>query len=231
MGGALLAADLLERPAWLQRLRAQPAAKRNWALLLPRTFRLVGFNVFFLGALGIAHAFYSAQSPLPAGVLRPGLPSLPGWSLEVALLILTFEVLFYYSHRWLHSKAMYARVHKVHHEWKAPTAIAASYAHPLEHMVSNVLPGVVGATLWRVHYVSLLFFALQGLVATLWAHSGYEHPQGSGVHDRHHQYFDGNYGHLGILDWLHGTSVGPGQKGYRKAGGPTQTHLEQQKAA
>ena len=54
-------------------------------------------------------------------------------------------------------------------------------------------------------------------LSTLWAHSGYEHPKDSSAHDRHHNYFDGNYGHLGLLDWLHGTSVGPGGKwNYRK---------------
>jgi len=227
MGGTLLATDLLQRPKWLQSLRVQPNAKRDWVAMLPRTFRLVGFNIYLLGMLSVAHAVIAGTNALPKTALRPGLPSLRVWCFEVALMMLSFEALFYYSHRLLHSRPFYARIHKIHHEWKAPTAIAAAYAHPIEHLVSNVLPGFVGALVCRVHFVSLLYFSVQGTAATLWAHSGYEAPKGSGVHDRHHQYFDGNYGHLGLLDWFHGTEVGPGQTGYRKKGGPTRTHLDE----
>lgn len=111
------------------------------------------------------------------------------------------------------------RIHKIHHEWKAPTAIAAAYSHPLENLMSNILPSAIAAWVFQLHFVSVLFFSVQGLVSTLWAHSGYEVPKDSSAHDRHHHYFEGNYGHLGILDYLHGTAVGPGQTGYKKAKG------------
>ena len=66
--------------------------------------------------------------------------------------------------------------------------------------------------LWRPHYLSFYFFACQGLIATLLAHSGYELHAGASAHDLHHKYFTGNFGHLGILDWLHGTEVKIGMR-------------------
>ena len=74
----------------------------------------------------------------------------------------TYEGVFYYSHRLLHAKPFYARINKTHHEWKAPTAIAAAYAHPIEHLLSNVLPSLSlffstsGTSFWK--WVALYFF-------------------------------------------------------------------------
>ena len=39
--------------------------------------------------------------------------------------------------RLFHTPALYKHIHKKHHEWIAPISIAASYAHPLEHLVSE----------------------------------------------------------------------------------------------
>ena len=210
VGGAFLAADLLAAPRWLQRLRAQPKAQRDWRRLLPRTLALVGFNVY---VLSLPILLWPEAAQLPDGVFT-ALPSL--WRLwrDVTLIQLTWEAGFYYSHRILHSKRLYKTIHKIHHQWTAPTAIAAAYAHPLEHLVGLLLPVAVAITVFRPHYLAIVGFALDGIVATLWNHSGYEVPSGTCVHDRHHKYFDGNYGHLGILDWLHGTAVdAPAPKG------------------
>lgn len=87
----------------------------------------------------------------------------------------------------------------------SPTPVR--YAHPLEHAVSNVGPGFMGALLLRPHFLTFVAYSWIGLVSTLCAHSGYELVPGSNCHDKHHQYFDRDYGHLGILDWLHGTHV------------------------
>ena len=42
------------------------------------------------------------------------------------------EVGFFYSHYLLHHPKLYAPIHKIHHEFKATTGMAALYAHPIE---------------------------------------------------------------------------------------------------
>jgi hypothetical protein len=42
------------------------------------------------------------------------------------------DVLFFYGHYASHWPPLYQRVHKQHHEFKAPFAFAAAYAHPIE---------------------------------------------------------------------------------------------------
>ena len=202
VGGAFLAADLLIAPRWLQRLRAQPKAQRDWRRLLPRTLALVGFNVY---VLSLPILLWPEAAQLPDGVFT-ALPSL--WRLwrDVSLIQLTWEAGFFHTHRALHKWA-YKSIHKIHHQWQAPTAIAAAYSHPLEHLMGNLVPVFVAVAAFHPHYLAIVGFALDGILSTLYNHSGYEYPAGSSAHDRHHKFFEGNYGHLGIFDWLHGTAV------------------------
>ncbi|KAH7968500.1 hypothetical protein HPB52_009043 [Rhipicephalus sanguineus] len=135
------------------------------------------------------------------------LPPLSRAVAHFACFVAIEEVLFYYSHRLLHHRLLYQRFHKKHHEWTAPVAITAVYCTPLEHLLSNVLPVVVGPALLgshlSVHWLWAVLTAPYGVIV----HSGYHLPllPSPQMHDFHHLMFRGNYGILGILDWLHGT--------------------------
>lgn len=121
---------------------------------------------------------------------------------------------FYYLHRLFHHPLLYARVHKVHHEWKAPTALAAAYAHPLEEIVVNACPGLVGPLVMGPHVLSFTAYMVFGLTITSFAHSGYSFPFANWLHldakyhDYHHKTFNCNYG-FWWLDWLNGTLKTP----------------------
>ena len=68
------------------------------------------------------------------------LPSFERFCFDIAVYLVVEEVLFYYIHRLMHTPLLYGRIHKVHHAWTAPIAIATNYCHPLEHLLANLLP-------------------------------------------------------------------------------------------
>jgi len=102
------------------------------------------------------------------------LPSFLELSSDSFLFMMIYEVLFHTSHRILHFPIFYKYIHKLHHEWNAPVSIAAAYAHPVENLVSNVLPAFAFLYIRKPHIVSLNLFVAQGLAQTLIEHCGFE---------------------------------------------------------
>ncbi|EJD51123.1 sterol desaturase [Auricularia subglabra TFB-10046 SS5] len=136
----------------------------------------------------------------------PKLPTL--WELTRDMVVCTLlrEVLFYYAHRAFHHRAFYARFHKPHHRFTAPIAFASQYAHPVEHYIANYLPTALPPQLLRVHVVSWWVYLAAQYIETTAIHSGYDVFSGlARMHDLHHEKSTGNFGTLGILDWIHGT--------------------------
>lgn len=118
---------------------------------------------------------------------------------------LIVDVWFYITHRALHSKLLYSRIHKLHHRFKAPTAVAAMYAHPVEYAVGNLGGVAAGIILTNCHPLTAFTWTGFGVVSSTFGHSGYSF-FGAKKHDLHHQYFTCNYGVGGGMDWLFGTS-------------------------
>ncbi|OCT88310.1 hypothetical protein XELAEV_18016944mg [Xenopus laevis] len=137
----------------------------------------------------------------------PELPTFHWVLLELSVFALVEEILFYYSHRLVHHPLLYKRIHKKHHEWTAPVGVVCLYAHPLEHIFSNMLPSMVGPMIMGSHVATtMLWFAL-ALITTTISHCGYHLPflPSPEFHDFHHLKFNQCYGVLGVLDHLHGT--------------------------
>lgn len=116
------------------------------------------------------------------------------------------EVWFYTTHYLLHQPPFYSLIHKIHHRFKAPIAVASMYAHPVEFIVGNLLGVVLGPMVTKCHPLTSYVWIHNALMSTGGSHSGYKMFYAD-YHDAHHQYFDynfgiGNFGSVIFLDYL-----------------------------
>jgi len=128
---------------------------------------------------------------------------------EFAVFMLVEEVGFFYSHKLAHHRKLYKYIHKRHHEWTAPVGLTALYAHPIEHVVSNMLPVSLGPILCGSHLTTAWLWTMIAIATSINSHSGYHFPffPSPEAHDFHHLKFNQCFGVMGILDYLHGTDA------------------------
>ena len=175
----------------------------------------------WLQAVGLSLAnmlLFSWASAVPVwqlhkhGPLRGGAPvARPEdelrWGAELAnflVHVIVIDVWFYWTHRVLHWGPLYKHIHKLHHRFKAPTAVACMYAHPLEFCFGNAMGMQLGPALTNCHPYAAAFWMSFGLISTSMSHSGYR-AFGAADHDAHHEFFDYNFGAGGAMDYLFGT--------------------------
>ena len=79
----------------------------------------------------------------------------------------------------------------MHHDWKAPCAMATFYCHPLEQVVVNQGGLLLGPALVGAHLSTAWLFWTVGIVSTMLAHSGYHFPflPSPQSHDYHHHMY------------------------------------------
>ncbi|XP_058853241.1 fatty acid hydroxylase domain-containing protein 2-like [Acipenser ruthenus] len=204
----LMLADATGVPAFITRYRIQ--RDRNNPVepaKLWQAVRTVLFNQFCLSVPMVMLMYPIMQwRGNPCG---PELPTFHWALLEIAIFGLMEEIMFYYSHRLFHHPALYKHFHKVHHEWTAPIGVVALYAHPVEHVLSNMLPPMLGPMLMGSHVATTTLWFCVALVITSISHCGYHLPflPSPEFHDFHHLKFNQCYGVLGVLDRLHGTDT------------------------
>ncbi|KAL2793865.1 putative C-4 methylsterol oxidase [Aspergillus keveii] len=191
-------------PCFSQRHKLQPAPKQPTRNDIQECLRVVLQNQLLTSALHVS--LLLLQQSKPGYKITLALPSLPELTRDIILSLFLREALFYYSHRLLHSRYLYSRIHKQHHRFTAPIALAAQYAHPLEQIFANALPISLPPQLLGSHIVTFWLFLGYELINTATVHSGYDFLGGKArMHDAHHEKFNLNYGSIGLLDWAHGT--------------------------
>jgi len=209
MGSLFTFVDVTGRPKFMLKYKVQENVKGyplSWEQLKDLVIVVVQNQLLVLLLLiGTTQLQMIRGTGAAVGVNE--LPSM--WKLIGSLLFcqLVREVAFYYSHRLLHHPTFYKWIHKKHHTWTSPVAIAAAYCHPLEHIVSNILPIGLGPIFLRSHLVVLWIYSIYATTETLTVHSGFHLPllKSPEFHDFHHLKFNYNYGVFGLMDWLHGT--------------------------
>ncbi|KAG8720329.1 hypothetical protein FRC08_000557 [Ceratobasidium sp. 394] len=193
-------------PKFAYRHQLQPREKPPSREDVLKCFRVVAANQAMATAL---HVTLLWAAPRGSDYrFDEKLPSLSEVARDIFACVLMREVAFYYSHRILHSRLFYARIHKLHHQFTAPFALAAQYAHPIEHLVANVIPISLPPRIMHSHIIVFWLFLAIELMETAIVHSGFDFlHRAAKSHDLHHQKFAGNFGTIGLLDWMHGTRL------------------------
>ena len=136
-----------------------------------------------------------------------------GFLWGTAIAILFENATEYVWHRAMHTRFLYARLHKLHHFYKAPTPFDDMFVHPLE--VTGYYMILYGPVyLFALHWSSLaVYAAVMGLTGML-DHSGVRLRVLGGVydtrdHDIHHELYAWNFGFpFPFIDQLLGTYRG-----------------------
>jgi len=125
---------------------------------------------------------------------------------SIALMIFLHDTYFYWTHRLLHWKPLFKRVHKIHHLSVNPTPFAAYAFHPVEAIIEVSIIPLIAVTI-PYDRSAFVIFAVYSLSLNVAGHLGYElFPKGfathklfkwhntSTHHNMHHRLTKCNYG-------------------------------------
>ena len=141
------------------------------------------------------------------------------FAFSVIAFIIAHDTYFYWSHRLMHTKAIYPYVHLIHHRSVNPTPWATFAFHPTEAVMQfAIVPIMVFAM--PLHPLAIFMWSMYQLVLNVGGHMGYEmfrsgftrrlHSMWSNTsthHNMHHRYVTCNYGlYFNIWDRLMGTN-------------------------
>jgi sterol desaturase/sphingolipid hydroxylase (fatty acid hydroxylase superfamily) len=113
----------------LQKQEKQPtmAEIRECVTVVLRNQALLTASHFIMLSLGLPSPFrFDAE-----------LPSWTAMKRDLFICVIGREVLFYYIHCALHLPSLYAKIHKKHHRFTAPVALAAQYVFFPLHFCNN----------------------------------------------------------------------------------------------
>jgi lathosterol oxidase len=205
---------------WFYRRRRDEA--RHWKLQPERWLdRAQTRRAFLLGSANIcAGSLVTAtfvwwigggagRSAIYFGWRDHGLVWLP---LSAVALYFAIDAGLYYSHRLLHHRLLFRHVHRLHHQFVAPTIFTTTATHPLEFAIFQLmvlLPAFVIPLHIGVYFGVLAYTYLIGMIdhVGVRVHWGLPLHADNHFHDEHHRYVHCNYGHhTALFDRLHGTA-------------------------
>ncbi|HEX7638532.1 MAG TPA: sterol desaturase family protein [Burkholderiaceae bacterium] len=166
-------------------------------------YSLSSLCVFAALGAGVMALVVTGHAEIYARPDRHGRPWL--WA-SLPLLILWHDTYFYWTHRLLHTRWLFRRVHGVHHRSRHPSPWAAYAFHPVEALV-NGLVTPLALLVVPVNGLVLFAFSLHQVLRNVHGHAAVEtlprgfarHPVGRQFtttthHHLHHETARGNYG-------------------------------------
>jgi Delta7-sterol 5-desaturase len=158
-------------------------------------FSLVGLATYHLVRAGVLRVYRDLDSY-----------GWPWWFASVALAIVIHDAYFYWTHRALHSRWLFKRVHRIHHLSTSPSPWAAYAFSPGEALVNALVLPVILLVV-PMHDSAIFVFLVYMIVMNVIGHLGIElYPRGwvtsrwtrwystSTHHNLHHRDCHGNYG-------------------------------------
>lgn len=162
----------------------------------------------------LAHLFfpvavYFAVHPLwtlAGGGMLLRSPPLWIFALQLVAFILIQDTIFYWSHRLLHTRWLFRRVHYRHHRFRVVRGESAEFAHPLEALFNFVALFAGPVALGSPFPVFAVWMVVR-IAETVEAHSGYVFTEVSRRHAFHHLHAQrGCYGSfVSLWDFAMGT--------------------------
>ena len=193
-------------PSFSHRHKTQPQSRQPSRGDIWQCLMLVIQNQLLATGLHLGKIWATKRGVLATSYrVETAFPSREEFVRDFVLSLLMREAMFYYVHRLLHELPwLYRKIHKKHHRFVAPVALAAQYAHPVEHIFANTLPITLPPQILGSHILTFWAFLAYELFGTATVHSGYDFV--GRMHDLHHEKFNLNYGSIGLFDYLHGTN-------------------------
>ena len=107
-------------------------------------------------------------------------------------------VSFFSVHRYLLHRQFWP-IHRLHHTAQQTVSWDALLVHPIEHVISNLVPVMLGPLILRMTYEELQVWVCLSTLQAVYSH------QSERFHKLHHVRPHVNYGVTGILDYVAGT--------------------------
>lgn len=167
-------------PNRLQNYRIQrvwPKAEKLWQEF---RFSMLTFFIFAAIGTGVFMATKAGYTKIYPNIDDHGMAYF--W-FSVVLAIVIHDAYFYFTHRLMHTKLLYAKFHAVHHRSNNPSPWAAFSFHPYEAVVEAMIVPLLAFTM-PIHKFAILAFLVYMTFMNVIGHLGYELYPKKFVHSR-----------------------------------------------